>query len=73
MKDIEYEIADVIIERPQEFKVGRKYFKLYPVTLAKMFLLKQQIDGLNINGEILEANPYMEERRGSNPKDSLQT
>lgn len=60
MKDIDYEIADVIIERPQEFKIGRKSFKLYPVTLAKMFLLKRQIDGLSINAAILEINPYME-------------
>lgn len=60
MKDIDYEIADVIIERPQEFKIGRKCFKLYPVTLAKMFLLKRQIDGLSINAAILEINPYME-------------
>lgn len=60
MKDIDYDIADVIIERPQEFKIGRKCFKLYPVTLAKMFLLKRQIDGLSINAAILEINPYME-------------
>ena len=60
MKDIDYDIADVIIERPQEFKIGRKCFKLYPVTLAKLFLLKRQIDGLSINAAILEINPYME-------------
>ena len=63
MKDIEYEIADVVIERPQEFKIGRKCFRLYPVTLAKMFLLKRQIDGLSINETILKANPYLESMR----------
>ena len=60
MKDIDYDIADVIIERPQEFKIGRKSFKLYPVTLAKMFLLKRQIDGLSISASILKVNPYLE-------------
>lgn len=60
MTDIEYTLADVIIERPQDFKVGRKSFKLYPVTLAKMFLLKRQVDGLELNTDILRANPYLE-------------
>lgn len=58
--NIEYDIADVIIERPQEFKVGRKTFRLYPLTLAKMFLLKRQLDGLGVDDNILKANPYLE-------------
>lgn len=58
--NIEYEIADVIIGRPQEFKVGRKAFRLYPITLAKMFLLKRQLDGMGINDNILKMNPYLE-------------
>jgi hypothetical protein len=60
MTDIEYVLTDIIIERPQDFKVGRKSFKLYPVTLAKMFLLKRQMDGLKLNTDILKANPYLE-------------
>ena len=63
MKDIEYDLADVIIERPQEFKVGRRYFKLYPVTLAKMLLLKRHLDGLKLNMEILKTNIYLEAMR----------
>ena len=41
--DNEYDLTDVIIGRPQEFKVGRKSFRLYPLTLAKMLLLKRQV------------------------------
>ena len=59
-KDIEYDIADVIIGRPHGFVVGRKHFYLYPITLAKMFLLKRQIDALDINEKLLKTNPYME-------------
>ena len=53
-KDIEYDIADVIIGRPHGFVVGRKHFYLYPITLAKMFLLKRQIDALDINEKLLK-------------------
>ena len=71
MKDIEYDYADVIIGRPQDFKVGRKSFKLYPVTLAKMLLLKRQIGELDIDNDILKANPYMEALRiAKNNKDT---
>ncbi len=63
MDNIEYDLADVIIERPHDFKVGRKGFKLYPVTLAKMLLLKRHIDGLDLNTDILKANPYLEALR----------
>lgn len=60
MNDIEYELADVYIERPNDFKVGRKSFKLYPVTLAKMFLLKRQFDGLSLNMGLFGVNPFVE-------------
>lgn len=60
MNEIEYILSDVIIGRPHGFTVGRKHFYLYPVTLAKMYLLKRQIDNLEINNTILKANPYLE-------------
>ena len=63
MKEIEYDLADVIIGRPYGFTVGRKHFYLYPITLAKMFLLKRQIDSLNIDQSILQANPFLEAMR----------
>lgn len=58
--NIEYDIADVVIGRPYGFSVGKKHFNLYPVTLAKMYLLKRQIDNLAIDQTILKVNPYME-------------
>ena len=62
-KDIEYELADIITQKPHEIKVGRKLFRLYPVTLAKQFLLKRIMDGLSMNDAILKKNPYMEALR----------
>lgn len=59
----EYDLADVVIGRPQEFKVGRKTFRLYPLTLAKSLLLKRQMDGLELNMDILKANPFLEALR----------
>lgn len=61
--NIEYDIADVIIGRPQEFKVGRKSFCFYPITLAKTLLLKRQLDCLELNMDILKANPFLEALR----------
>jgi hypothetical protein len=63
MKEIEYDLADVIIGRPYGFTVGRKHFYLYPITLAKMFLLKRQIDSLEIDQSILHVNPFLEAMR----------
>lgn len=61
--DNEYDLTDVIIGRPQEFKVGRKSFRLYPLTLAKMLLLKRQVDGLKLDMDILKTNPFLEALR----------
>lgn len=63
MKEIEYDLADVVIGRPYGFTVGRKHFYLYPITLAKMFLLKRQIDSLEIDQSILHVNPFLEAMR----------
>lgn len=63
MKEIEYDLADVIIGRPHGFTVGRKHFYLYPITLAKMFLLKRQIDSLGIDQSVLRINPILEAMR----------
>jgi len=60
MEEKDSTFTDIIIEKPYEFTVGRKHFRLYPVTLAKTFLLKQHIDGLSINWEVLKGNPYVE-------------
>jgi hypothetical protein len=61
--NIEYDIADVVIGRPYGFSVGHKHFNLYPVTLAKMYLLKRQIDSLEVNYTNLIRSPYVEALR----------
>jgi len=61
--NIEYDIADVVIGRPYGFSVGHKQFNLYPVTLAKMYLLRRQIDSLGINYDILLKSQYVEALR----------
>lgn len=60
---IENEIADIITGRPQEFRVGRKLYRLYPVTLAKMYVLRRYLDALEIDFELLKVNPYIEAMR----------
>ena len=60
MKDIERNLADVIMQRPHGFTIGRKHFYLYPVTFAKMLLLKRLVEKLNINDDQLKLNPYLE-------------
>lgn len=62
-KQLELDIADTIIDRPKGFSVGRRHFYLYPVTLGKMYLEKRIISNLNINIELLQANPYIESLR----------
>lgn len=62
-KDMEYELADIITERPHEFTVGRKQHRLYPVTLAKIYMLRRYIEGLSINPEHLRVSPYLEALR----------
>lgn len=57
---LEYAIADIIIEKPHDFKIGRKQYRLYPVTLAKQHLLKRYIDVLSINQENLSKEPFLE-------------
>lgn len=58
--DIDYKIADIITGMPHEFTVGRKTVRLYPVTLAKTYILARVMSGLAINREILSFNPNLE-------------
>lgn len=57
---IEYAIADVITGRPHEFAVGSERLRLYPVTLAKLYILRPYIRELGINEN---RSPYMEALR----------
>lgn len=62
-KDIEQYIADAVMERPYGFSVNDMHFYLYPVTLGKMYLLQRQVDSLEINDKILNADVSMEALR----------
>jgi len=54
------EIIDEIIERPQLFTIKDKSFYLYPVTLAKSFLIGRLVSSLGINIERLGKNLNIE-------------
>lgn len=59
-KNIEMNIADVIMERPYGFQIDDQQFFLYPVTLGKTYLISRLMEELNINKEIISVNPYLE-------------
>lgn len=61
--NLEKEFADIVTEEPYEFTVGRKLFRLYPVTLAKTFVLRRVMDGLGIDWSLLRVNPFLEALR----------
>lgn len=59
-RELEHVLADVITARPHEIKIGRKTLRLYPVTLAKTFVLRRWMDVLEIDTVLLKKNPYLE-------------
>lgn len=59
-KDLDRELADVIVGRPLDFTVGRRSFRLYPLTLGKMLTLRHHIEALGIDEGILRRNPVVE-------------
>ncbi|MFK2700239.1 hypothetical protein ACIXR5_12525 [Bacteroides fragilis] len=63
IKDIDADIADIIMSVPRGFKVGKRKFYLYPITLGKTYLISRLMSSLNINLKIVHANPYMEALR----------
>lgn len=65
---IEMNIADAIMEKPHGFKIKHWQFYLHPVTLGKMYILQRIVESLEINKEILIANPYLEALRLSQEK-----
>lgn len=61
--NLEYCFADIVIDRPYIFTVGRKQMRLYPLTLAKSLLLEETIDTLPVNEEYMRLNPFLEALR----------
>ncbi len=62
-KNIEMDVADILMERPRGFNVGEHRFYLYPMTLGKSYLVARLIESLEINSEIIKENHYMEALR----------
>lgn len=62
-EDLDRVLADVILDRALEFSVGARFFRLYPVTLAKQLRLRPHIMALCLNDEVLRSNPYVEALR----------
>nr|DAE23381.1 MAG TPA: hypothetical protein [Myoviridae sp. ctcPl3] len=60
---IEMNLADTIMERPYGFHVSDRQFYVYPVTLGKTYLLSRLMKELDVNGRLIELNPYMEALR----------
>lgn len=65
-KSLEDCFADIVIERPFFFRIGRRQMQLYPLTLAKSLLLREIIDTLPINEEYMRLNPFLEALRLAN-------
>lgn len=59
-KELEYWIADTLIERPYAFSVNERLFYLYPVTIGKSYLLMRNIDSLGLNKQNLQQYPSLE-------------
>ena len=53
-------LAEVITGQPHELSIGRKTVRLYPVTLAKTFVLRRWMESLGIDASLLKVNPYVE-------------
>lgn len=60
---IQYDIADMVMERPYKFSIDNRKFTIYPVTIGKSYLLHRLISSLEINNETLQINPFLEALR----------
>ena len=59
-RELDHALADIITAQPHEIRIGRKTVRLYPVTLAKTFVLRRWMDALEIDASLLKVNPYVE-------------
>lgn len=62
-KIFEKQIADAIIDRPKGFKIGRRQFYLYPVTLGKAYLTQRVLSLLSIDTDNMKLQPFLEALR----------
>ena len=63
MDNIQYDLADTIIERPIPFKVSERLFYLYPISLGKSYIIGRLIEKLKLNIDNVNVNPYLETLR----------
>lgn len=59
-RELDDALSDIVCAQPHEFRVGKKTLRLYPVTLAKTFVLRRLMDNLSMDASLLKANPWME-------------
>lgn len=71
MELIQYDIADMIMEKPLSFTVKDERFSIYPLTLGKSLLIQRVVDNLEINEETVKANPFLEALRLCRDKKDL--
>lgn len=62
-RNINDEVADIIMELPQSFSVGGRRFCLFPMSLGKSYYISRLIGKLGIDQRILQLNPYVEALR----------
>lgn len=55
---LEQEVADIVTSRGHEFRVGEEYYRLWPVTLGKMLLLRPYLVALGIGQSAKEVPVY---------------
>lgn len=58
--ELDITLAEILTAKPHEIKIGRKTLRLYPLTLAKTFVLKRWIDSLDIDASLIKSNPWIE-------------
>lgn len=59
----EYNIADMIMEKPLEFYIEKERYCLYPITLGKSYLIQRLVNSLEIKAENVQINPFLEALR----------
>ena len=59
-KELEAALADIITARPHEVRIGDKSLLLYPLTLAKTYILRPWMDALDFSPAGMRVNPYVE-------------
>lgn len=45
----EYDLADIILGKPHDFRVGDRRFCIWPVTLGKMFMLRPYMEAAGVD------------------------